>query len=122
MGDIINDLVKSITEMLKVEFAFINLVNEGGEVMQAQTPTPIDLLPAPSSAFGDSFLTLNLSPQSGNEVAEDINTPQMENADLAEADQSHLETEEGAVGGVQLRSPELVRPCISVNFLYNSRM
>lgn len=96
--------------MLKVEFAFMNLVHEEDEAIQV--PTPVDLLPADSSAFHDSSLVLNLPPQNANEILEEGNTPQMENADLAEADQSHLEVEEeGAVGGMVFkrpRSPELV--------------
>lgn len=48
-------------------------------------------------------LSLNLTSQINNFV-EESNTPQMQNGDLAEADQSHLEVqeeeEEGAVGGV----------------------
>lgn len=96
--------------MLKVEFAFINLVHEEDEAVQP--PTPVDLLPVAASAFGDSSLTLNLPSQNANQIMEDGNTPQMENADLAEADQSHLEVEEeGAVGGIifkRPRSPELV--------------
>lgn len=53
-------------------------------------------------SLNDNILTLNLQPQQPNKAVDDGSTPQMQNGDLAEADQSRIELqeEEGAVGGV----------------------
>ncbi|KAK5643921.1 hypothetical protein RI129_007766 [Pyrocoelia pectoralis] len=97
ISEIKKDLLKTVSDILVEEFSFIYLVQENvpdncENVTHHCNNPPVN----------DTQLSLNLQSQPMLQIAEEGNTPQMQNGDLAEADQSHLELleEEGAVGGV----------------------
>ncbi|KAF5271184.1 hypothetical protein FQR65_LT05328 [Abscondita terminalis] len=97
ISEIKKDLLKTISDILINEFSFIYLLQEN-------IPDNCEtILPqCNNSAINENPLSLTLQPQSIIHGAEDGNTPQMQNEDLAEADQSCIDIldEEGAVGGV----------------------
>ncbi|KAK4886975.1 hypothetical protein RN001_003246 [Aquatica leii] len=97
ISEIKKDLLKTISDILINEFSFIYLVQEN-------IPDNCEnLLPQCSGqTINENQLSLNLQPQSMIQIAEEGNTPQMQNEDLAEADQSCIDVldEEGAVGGI----------------------
>ncbi|XP_031338987.1 pericentriolar material 1 protein isoform X4 [Photinus pyralis] len=96
VAEVKKDLLKTISDVLVEEFSFIYLVKENVadncENVTHQCNNP---------PIHDGQLSLNLQCQPMVQIIEEGNTPQMQNGDLAEADQSHLELldEEGAVGG-----------------------
>lgn len=114
ISDIKKDLLKTVSDILVEEFSFIYLVQENVpdncENVTHQCNNP---------PVNDTQLSLNLQSQPMLQIAEEGSTPQMQNGDLAEADQSHLELldDEGAVGGV---TNGIVEPTsISINVMEN---
>ncbi|KAF5287897.1 hypothetical protein FQA39_LY04071 [Lamprigera yunnana] len=97
IGEVKQDLLKTISDILINEFSFIYLVQENIPDNCENIMTQCN-----NSIINDNQLSLNLPAQSMIQIAEEGNTPQMQNEDLAEADQSCIEIldEEGAVGGV----------------------
>jgi len=101
--EIRKDLLKTISDVLVGEFSFIYLVQENiSDNCENATLSSTSGNNLPLSDNIDNVVLINFQTQQVGNMTEEGNTPQMQNGDLAEADQSRIELqeEEGAVGGV----------------------
>ncbi|KAK9731503.1 hypothetical protein QE152_g13601 [Popillia japonica] len=110
--DVQMNILQTIEDLLRSEISLIRLMRESVPdtndlnplmtnetvILQSNHNIPFDIRSSPSSSQQQLNATSNITEDNSS------NTPQIENGDLAEADQSRLELEdddeEGAVGGM----------------------
>ncbi|XP_025830058.1 pericentriolar material 1 protein isoform X2 [Agrilus planipennis] len=102
--EIRKELIRTITEVLLGEFSFIHLVQENiPETRESTMIQPNSVQLATSTDENVLLIKLDTAGDQSNNgiIGDEAITPQIQNGDLAEADQSHIGIEEeGAVGGI----------------------